>query len=65
MKKSKVNYEAAMKQFDILLPDNLKEPYKKALTICKDAANGEKNACEAAFKLLMCFKDNNPVFTFV
>lgn len=65
MKKSKINYEAAMKQFDLLLPDDYKEPYKSALTTCKDAANGEKNPCEAAYKLLICFKDNNPKFTFV
>lgn len=65
MKKSKINYEAAMKQFDMLLPDEMKGPYLSALTTCKDAANGEKNACEAAFKLLICFKDNNPKFTFV
>lgn len=65
MKKSKVNYDAAMKQFDLLLPDDMKEPYSAALTRCKDVTNGEKNSCEAAYKLLMCFKDNNPKFTFV
>lgn len=65
MKKSKVNFDAAMKQFDTLLPDDFKDPYKAALTMCKDSANGEKNACEAAYKLVLCFKDNNPKFTFV
>lgn len=65
MKKSKINYEAAMKQFDLLLPDDMKEPYKSALTKCKDVSNGEKNPCEAAYKLLICFKDSNPKFTFV
>lgn len=65
MKKSKINFDAAMKQFDTMLPDELKEPYKAALTICKDSTNGEKNACEAAYKLVLCFKDNNPKFTFV
>lgn len=52
-----------MKQFDALLPDNMKEPYKNALIKCKDVANGEKNACEAAYKLLICFVNNNPEFT--
>lgn len=65
MKKNKVNYDAAMKQFDTLLPDNMKEPYKQALTTCKDSANGEKNACEVAYKLINCFRANNPMFTFV
>lgn len=54
-----------MKQFDLLLPDDMKDPYKNALTTCKDSANGEKNACEAAYKLLTCFAANNPKFSFV
>lgn len=65
MKKAKVNYEAAMKQFDLLLPDDYKEPYKSALTKCKDEGNGEKQMCEAAYKILICFRDNNPKFTLV
>lgn len=65
MKRSKVNYDSAMKQFDLLLPDDFKEPYKNALTLCKDVAPGEKNPCEAAYKILICFRDNNPKFTFV
>lgn len=63
MRKNKINFDAAMKQFDALLPDNMKEPYKNALIKCKDVANGEKNACEAAYKLLICFVNNNPEFT--
>lgn len=65
MRKSKVNYDAAMKQFDLLLPDDMKDDYKTALTKCKDSANGEKNACEAAFKVVVCFSTENPKFTFV
>lgn len=37
MKKNKVNYDAAMKQMDMLMPEELKEPYKTALTTCKDS----------------------------
>lgn len=65
MKKNKINYDAAMKQFETLLPDNMKGPYKDALTKCKDVGGGEKNACEVAYKLLNCFRDNCPIFTFV
>lgn len=65
MKKSKVNFDSAMKQFDVLLPDDYKDVYKTALTKCKDSTNGEKNSCEAAYKLVICFRDNNPKFTFV
>lgn len=64
MKKNKVNYDSAMKQFDILLPDDYREPYKKALTICKDAAPGIKDACEVAHKVIVCFYQNTPKFTF-
>lgn len=35
MKNGKLSYEAAMKQIDLLLPDEIKEPAKKALTACK------------------------------
>lgn len=65
MRKSKINYDAAIKQFDMLLPDEIKEDYKSSLTACKDSANGEKNACEAAYKVVVCFADNNNKFTFV
>lgn len=65
MRKSKVNFDAAMKQFDLLLPDDMKDDYKNALNACKDSTGGEKNACEAAHKLVVCFANNNPKFTFV
>lgn len=65
MRKSKVNVEASLKQFDMLLPDNIREDWKSALTTCKDATGGEKNACEAAYKLVLCFAENNPSFRFV
>lgn len=64
MKKNKVTYESAIKQFDALLPDDYKEPYKKGLTICKDATGGVKSAPEAAYNVLKCFYANNPKFTF-
>lgn len=65
MRKNKVNFEGAMKQFDTLLPDSLKDDYKSALTTCKDAAGGEKNACEVAFKLIQCNYKNNKSFQWV
>lgn len=64
MKKNKVNLESALKQFDALLPEDYREPYKKALTICKDSGAGTKDACEVAHKVLVCFYNNNPKFTF-
>lgn len=43
MKKNKVIYEAAIKQMDLLLPEDLAEPYKYAMTVCKDTGN--LNSC--------------------
>ncbi|KAJ6636623.1 General odorant-binding protein 72 [Pseudolycoriella hygida] len=47
MKKNKLNYDAAIKQMDMLLPDELLEDNKFAIGTCKDSANGVKDACEA------------------
>ncbi|XP_031634691.1 uncharacterized protein LOC116347991 [Contarinia nasturtii] len=64
MKKNKVTYESAMRQFDVLLPEDYKEPFKTALGKCKDATGGAKNPCEASFNFLKCFYQANPKFTF-
>lgn len=64
MKKNKVNYDSAIKQFETLLPDEYREPYKMALTICKESAVGIKDNCDAALAMLKCFHANNPKFTF-
>lgn len=49
MKKTKLNYDAAIKQIDMMMPDDMKEPNKKALTMCKDSINGVKDPCEVEF----------------
>lgn len=64
MKKNKMNFDAAMKQFDLLLPDSYREPYKSALTACKDSNAGIKDACDAALAILKCFYEKNSMFTF-
>lgn len=64
MKKAKVNFAAAMKQIEILLPDELKEPNRNALTICKDSTQGIKDNCEAGYALVKCLYKNNPKFVF-
>lgn len=64
MKKNKVNYDAAMKQFDMLLPEDYKEPYKSSLTVCKDSAAGIKDACDIALAIIKCFAAHNTKFTF-
>lgn len=37
MKKNKLNYDAAIKQMDMLLPVDLVGDNKNAITICRDA----------------------------
>lgn len=64
MKKSKVQLEGALKQFDLLLPDDYKEPYKNSLIKCKDEGKGNKDACEVAYAILQCFYKNNDKFVF-
>lgn len=65
MRKSKVNVEAALKQFDLLLPDSMKDAWKSAMNACRDSNDGEKNACEAAYKVVSCFAKNNEKWVFV
>lgn len=65
MKKSKLNFDGTMKQYEQMLPDDIKGDYIAGLTACKDAIGGEKNACEAAQKFIICFQKNNPKFMFV
>lgn len=40
MKKNKLNFDATMKQIDMMMPEDMREPYKSALTICKDSGKG-------------------------
>lgn len=37
MKKNKLNYDAAIKQMEMLLPDDVLDENKNAITVCKDA----------------------------
>lgn len=36
MKKNKLNYDAAIKQMDMLLPDDMVDENKNSITVCKD-----------------------------
>lgn len=64
MKKNKVNYEQAQKQFE-LLPEEYKEPWKKAMNICKEKVVVVKNPCDFALNVIKCFHDNNEKYGFV
>jgi PBP/GOBP family len=43
MKKGKVNYDSALKQIDVMLPDELKEPTRKSLEACKNSGKWNFN----------------------
>uniref|UniRef100_A0A3G2YUY2 OBP11 n=1 Tax=Corythucha ciliata TaxID=369451 RepID=A0A3G2YUY2_CORCT len=60
IKNGKLNYEAAMKQMDIMLPNEIKEPAKAALTSCRKVPDGYSDICEAAFHTTKCIYNENP-----
>lgn len=64
MKKSKIMKDAALKQFDLLLPDDMKEPYRNAMDVCQDIGKGVSGNCEVAYALTQCFFKNNDRFLF-
>ncbi|VVC94441.1 unnamed protein product [Leptidea sinapis] len=65
IKNGKLNYEAAMKQADLLLPDEIKEPTKAAITACRKVPDSYKDLCEASFHVTKCiYKENPSVFFF-
>ncbi|XP_065094744.1 general odorant-binding protein 72-like [Ochlerotatus camptorhynchus] len=64
MKKGKLNYEASLKQIDLIIPDELAAPLRNALDICRTVADGIKNNCESAYAVAQCLSKNNPKFIF-
>ncbi|KAJ2951807.1 hypothetical protein O0L34_g13971 [Tuta absoluta] len=63
-KNGKFNYESAMKQADMLLPDEIKEPAKVVLTTCKKVPDAYKDPCEGSFHLAKCLQKENPAIFF-
>ncbi|PZC75328.1 hypothetical protein B5X24_HaOG200787 [Helicoverpa armigera] len=60
IKNGKLNYEAAIKQADLLLPDDIKEPAKEAITACRKVADAYKDICDASFHITKCIYTQNP-----
>lgn len=64
IKKGKLQYAASLKSIETLLPDDLKPPFRHALEMCRNAADGIEDYCEAAYALTKCNYKNNPKFMF-
>nr|QIJ45748.1 odorant binding protein [Glyphodes pyloalis] len=64
MKNGKPNYEAAIKQVDLLLPEDIKQPAKEALAACKKVPDDYKDPCDAAFHVTKCIYNHNPSIFF-
>ncbi|XP_059620944.1 general odorant-binding protein 72-like [Phlebotomus argentipes] len=64
MKRGKFQYEATIKQSEIMLPDDIKGPTVAAFKACKNAPDGIKDPCDASYALLTCLHKNNEAFFF-
>ncbi|XP_026752851.2 general odorant-binding protein 72 [Galleria mellonella] len=60
VKNNKLNYEASIKQVDLMYPAELKEGLKKSIEKCKDVAKKYKDICEASFWTTKCVYEDNP-----
>ncbi|XP_068631384.1 general odorant-binding protein 72-like [Battus philenor] len=65
VKNNKLNYEASIKQVDMMFPPDIKEAAKAAIDNCKDTSKKYKDLCESSYWTAKCMYDYNPeVFLF-
>nr|QJT73740.1 odorant-binding protein [Dioryctria abietella] len=60
IKNGKLNFEAAFKQVDLLLPEDLKAPTKEAMNACRKVPDDYKDICDASFHVTKCIYNHNP-----
>lgn len=64
MKKKKFRFEQTTRAFNVLLPEEYKEPWKNAVSACKDEIEVDEDQCDFALSMVRCFHSNNPKYTF-
>ncbi|XP_063828914.1 general odorant-binding protein 72-like [Ostrinia nubilalis] len=60
VKNNKLNYEASIKQVDMMYPNDLKESVKKSIEKCKTGSDKYKDLCEASYWTAKCIYEDNP-----
>nr|AGI37366.1 general odorant-binding protein 2 [Cnaphalocrocis medinalis] len=60
VKNNKLNYEASIKQVDMMYPNELKESVKKSIDKCKTVSDKYKDLCEASYWTAKCIYEDNP-----
>ncbi|XP_049874881.1 general odorant-binding protein 72-like [Pectinophora gossypiella] len=60
VKNNKLNYEASLKQVDIMYPPELKDSAKAAIEKCKDISKKYKDICEASYWSAKCMYEYDP-----
>ncbi|KAL4711118.1 hypothetical protein ACJJTC_009489 [Scirpophaga incertulas] len=57
IKNNKLNYEAVLKQVDMMIPADMKDAVRAATMHCKDISKKYKDICEAAYWTAKCMYD--------
>ncbi|XP_075977375.1 uncharacterized protein LOC142977383 [Anticarsia gemmatalis] len=60
VKNNKINYEASIKQIDMMYPPDMKESAKGAAVKCKDVPKKYKDLCEASYWSAKCMYEYDP-----
>nr|AFD34178.1 odorant binding protein 2 [Argyresthia conjugella] len=60
VKNNKLNYEAVLKQVDMMFPAELKEPVKATAAACRDVTKKYKDLCESAYWTAKCMYEQDP-----
>ncbi|XP_026330788.1 general odorant-binding protein 72-like [Hyposmocoma kahamanoa] len=60
VKNNKLNYDASLKQVDLMYPNEMKESAKRSIEICKDVATKYEDLCESSYWTSKCIYESDP-----